>query len=201
MAYQPNDHYAKKAKAQDFMARSVFKLEELDQKFHLLRSGDKVLDLGASPGSWSQYAAQKAGKNGFVIGIDLTAIPIAVPNALFIQGDMLTLNLSEIIEKHAIELPFDAVISDMAPSTTGVKITDQSRSLELCEKALETAIKYLKVKGNFVCKIFDGPDVQEFRKTLRQYFTKVDSLRPNSTRKESKEVFIVGLGFKGMPSE
>jgi len=183
------------------MARSVFKLEELDQKFHLLRPGDKVLDLGASPGSWSQYAAQKAGKNGFVIGIDLTAIPIAVPNALFIQGDMLTLNLSEIIEKHAIELPFDAVISDMAPSTTGVKITDQSRSLELCEKALETAIKYLKVKGNFVCKIFDGPDVQEFRKTLRQYFTKVDSLRPNSTRKESKEVFIVGLGFKGINNE
>jgi 23S rRNA (uridine2552-2'-O)-methyltransferase len=73
--------------------------------------------------------------------------------------------------------------------------------LELCEKALETAIKYLKVKGNFVCKIFDGPDVQEFRKTLRQYFTKVDSLRPNSTRKESKEVFIVGLGFKGINNE
>jgi 23S rRNA (uridine2552-2'-O)-methyltransferase len=196
MAYQPNDHYARKAKQEHFLARSVYKLEEIDTKYRLLKQGQFILDLGCSPGSWSQYASAKIGRNGKILGIDLTAMKIALPNAIFITANILTTDLLPILLENQMPEKLDAVISDMAPKTTGVKFTDQCRSLELCEMALNSARTYLKPGGYFVCKIFDGPDVQHFRADLKTSFKKIEMLKPDSTRKESKEFFFIGIDFQ-----
>jgi len=197
MAYNPRDYFYHKAKKENYAARAVFKLEEIDQRFKLLRPGDQVLDLGAAPGSWSQYAAQKVGPRGRVLGIDLQAIKITLPNAVFIQEDMRNADLAGIMAAEGIAPPFQIVLSDMAPKTTGIRLTDQMRSLELCTLALETAQKYLKPSGHFVCKLFHSDEFEDFRALLKSQFKKVDVLRPKSTRKESKEVFFICSGYTG----
>lgn len=196
MGYNPNDFYFRKAKKENFAARSVFKLQEIDDRFHILKKGFKVLDLGAAPGSWSQYSSQVVGLQGRVLGIDIQAIKITLPNAAFVQADMRQANLDEIMTAHGISPPFDVVLSDMAPKTTGIRFTDQARSLELCELALETAEKFLKPKGSFVCKLFHSEDFEAYRAKLRERFDRVEVLRPKSTRKESKEVFFIALQYK-----
>lgn len=196
MGYNPNDFYFRKAKKENFAARSVFKLQEIDDRFHILKKGFKVLDLGAAPGSWSQYSSQVVGLQGRVLGIDIQAIKITLPNAVFVQADMRQANLDEIMTAHGISPPFDVVLSDMAPKTTGIRFTDQARSLELCELALETAEKFLKPKGSFVCKLFHSEDFEAYRAKLRERFDRVEVLRPKSTRKESKEVFFIALQYK-----
>jgi 23S rRNA (uridine2552-2'-O)-methyltransferase len=197
MAYNPRDYYFHKAKKENYAARAVFKLEEIDQRFKILRSGDQVLDLGAAPGSWSQFAAQKVGPKGRVLGIDLQAIKITLPNAWFIQEDMRSADLPQIMSDAGIAPPFHVVLSDMAPKTTGIRLTDQVRSVELCTLALETSHKYLKEGGHFVCKLFHSDEFEDFRNLLRKYFKKVEVLRPKSTRKESKEIFFVCMGYQG----
>ena len=197
MAYQPNDHYARKARKEGFEARSVYKLEEIDQKHRLFRAGDQVVDLGASPGSWSQYASKAIGPKGRLLGIDLTEILIGLPNVTFVQQDIFTADWPALFARAGITPPVDAVISDMAPKTTGVKITDQARSYELCQMALGVALQHLRPGGVFVAKFFDGPDFQAFRQELQAVFASVSFLRPHSTRKESKELFFIAKGFKG----
>jgi len=196
MAYKPNDHYARKAKKEHFLARSVYKLEEIDKRFRLLKPGQFLLDLGCSPGSWSQFASQKLGMKGKIMGIDLTAMKIQLPNAVFIQGNILETNLDELLKTHEMPEKLDGVISDMAPKTTGIRFTDQCRSLELCEMALYYARMYLKPGGYFICKIFDGPDIQHFRADMKKSFRKIEMVKPESTRKESKEFFFIGLEFQ-----
>ncbi|MFM7824319.1 MAG: SAM-dependent methyltransferase, partial [Bacteroidota bacterium] len=156
MSYKVNDHFAKKAKKEQYVARSVYKLQEIDNKFRILRKGDMVLDLGASPGSWSQYASKVVGDDGRVLGVDLKKVFLSIPNAVFVKADMLSADLSETISLHGFDKPFDVVISDMAPDTTTNRFTDQMRSLELCEMALATAQKFLREGGHFACKIFDS---------------------------------------------
>jgi len=197
MAYNPKDYYFHKAKTENYAARSAFKLEEMDQRYKIFKSGYQVLDLGAAPGSWSQYAARQVGNQGRVLGIDLQKIVIKLPNGVFIQADLRDINLPEIMQKCGFQPPFDVVMSDMAPKTTGIRITDQARSLELCEIALEAAEKYLRPRGTFIAKLFHSDDFEAFRSRLRERFGKVEVLRPKSTRKESKEVFLVGQLFKG----
>src|SRR5579885_1748879 len=197
MAYNPKDYYFKQAKKENFAARSVFKLEEIDERFHILKPGYQVLDLGAAPGSWSQYSARKVGPKGRVLGIDLQPIKLTLPNAVFITADMRDLELEEVMKEHGITPPFDVVLSDMAPKTIGVRITDQMRSLELCELALATAGKFLKPKGTFVCKLFHSEEFEGFRDQLRKRFERVEILRPKSTRKESKEIFFIAMRFSG----
>jgi len=196
VAYNPKDYYFKKAKSENYAARSIFKLKEIDERFRIFKPGQKVLDLGAAPGSWSQYAAQKIGKAGIVIGIDLQAIKLTLPNALFIQGDLNKVSLEEILATHQIQPPFDLVLSDMAPKTTGIRITDQARSTELCLLALKFAETYLRPQGHFICKLFHSEDFEEFRRTLKSRFEKVEVLRPKSTRKESKEIFFIALHYQ-----
>ncbi len=190
------DYYFKKAKQQNYPARSVYKLKELDNKFKLFRKGMRVLDLGAAPGSWSLGAAEKVGEQGFVLACDIQESPTSFPpNVLFMQEDIF--NRSQEFEVKLNELgPFDVVISDMAPRTTGTKFTDQARSLELCMEALQVATSYLKPGGSFVVKIFMGPDIQELLQPMRSQFVKVKSFKPQSSRQESKETFFVGTGFK-----
>lgn len=196
MSYNPRDHYFKKAKQENFAARSVFKLEEIDQKLKLFKPGLKVLDLGAAPGSWSQYASKKIGDKGQVLGVDLTPITLKLPNAVFITADLYDLNLEDTFREQGIEPPFDIVMSDMAPKTTGIKSADQARSLALCELALEIGVRFLRPKGAFICKLFHSGDFDQFRKQMRDHFEKVEIVKPKATRAISKEIFLAGLGFR-----
>lgn len=196
MAYNQKDYFFKKAKKENFAARSIFKLQEIDERFHLIQGGDRIIDLGAAPGSWSQYASQKIGPKGRLIGIDLQRIAITLPNAVFVQADLLDEQLEKILTDHGVAPPFDVVLSDMAPKTTGIRVTDQARSLELCEMALATCEKFLKPKGHFVVKLFHSEDFEAYRAKLRERFARVEVLRPKSTRKESKEIFLIGMSRK-----
>lgn len=196
MSYNPKDHYFKKAKEQNFAARSVFKLEEIDQKFKMLKPKQTVLDLGASPGSWSQYCSQKIGPEGRILGVDLKPMTVKLKNAVFIQADLRDLELEKIFAEHGFVPPFDLVFSDMAPNTTGIRMTDQARSFQLCELALELARKFLKKDGHFVCKLFHSDDFTTLRDIIKNEYQRFEAVKPDSTRKISKEIFLVGLKKK-----
>ena len=191
------DHYSERAKKERYPARSVFKLKEAQKKFRLIKKGDRVLDLGCSPGSWLLYAAELTGKRGRVLGIDLKAIRIKLPS----QADTLTADILTIdrawFDKQKRGDRFNVVLSDMAPSTTGNKGLDAARSFQLCQAALSIAEMVLKPGGSFMCKIFQGEEFKEFSDIVRNRFKRHKIFKPRSSRKESKEIFIVGVGFKG----
>ncbi|PMP68112.1 MAG: 50S rRNA methyltransferase [Thermodesulfobacterium geofontis] len=188
------DKWAKKAKEMGYPARSVFKLMEIQKKYKIIKKGNIVLDLGASPGSWSKYTLSIVGEKGKVVGIDLLPVKIIHPNFYFIQKDVFELEEKDFktlgIEK------FDIILSDMAPKTTGDKFGDHIRSLRLAEKALELAKNYLKEDGSFVVKVFEGEKLPQFKKQIEKCFKSVKFLKPKSSRKESKEIFIIAQGFK-----
>ena len=195
---QYQDKYFKRAKKENYAARSVYKLKEMDKRFKLFKKGQTVLDLGAAPGSWTQFAGERVGDAGHVLGVDIQETRHGFPpNITFLQADVFSdsLELLAAIEPLA---PFDLVISDMAPKTTGIKFADQANSLELCERAFEVAKKYLKKGGHFVVKIFEGGETKEYRDSLRPHFEKIKNFKPYSSRSESKEMFIVALGFSGI---
>lgn len=193
--YNPKDRFFHKAKAEGFAARSVYKLQEIDQKFKLFKSGQSVLDLGSSPGSWSQYASQKIG-NGRLLGVDLSPMTVSLPNAVFIEADLRDLNLEDIFREHGFNPPFDIVMSDMMAKTTGIKSADAARSMELCELALDVAKRFLKPNGTFVCKFFQSGEFGKLRSDIKKEFERVEALKPESTRQISKEIFLVGLKKK-----
>ncbi len=195
MKYNPKDHYFKKAKKEGFLARSAYKLEEIHKKYNLLKKKSKVLDLGAAPGSWTQFVLQKF-PDSKVIAIDLQEIKVSHPNLIALQEDIYNINWEKLKKEHPDFFPLDILISDMAPKTTGIKNTDQLRSAALCEMALFVAKKELKIGGNFVCKIFESGEVQNFRKEMQEVFNKVALFKPKSTRKNSKEIFVVGINKK-----
>jgi len=191
--YRRPDAYTKAAKAQGYPARSVFKLEEIDRRVRLLREGQRVLDLGAAPGSWSMYAAKKIGRSGKLLAVDLTLITAAVgPNAVVLQGDALSLDNGDL----ARFAPYDVVLSDMAPSTTGSKVSDQARSFELFMRAVEVAGALGGPGGSFVGKLFMSEDFTKARDALRALFGEVKTIRPEGTRASSVEVFLVGMQRK-----
>ena len=199
MAYNPQDHYFKKAKQNNFVARSVFKLEEIDQKFKILKPKQMILDLGASPGSWSQYCSKKIGDAGRILGVDLKPIAIKLSNSVFIQADLRNINLEDIFILHGFTPPFDLLISDMAPNTTGIRITDQARSADLCELALDISRRFLKKNGHFVCKLFHSGDFTKIREQIINEFQQFHAVKPEATRKISKEIFLVGIKKKNDP--
>ncbi len=196
--YKRPDAFTKAAKAQGYPARSVFKLEEIDRRVRLFREGQRVLDLGAAPGSWSMYAAQKIGRSGKLLAVDLTPITVTVgPNAVLLQGDALSLDNAEL----ARFAPYDVVLSDMAPSTSGSKLADQARSFELFMRAVEVAKALCAPSGAFVGKLFMSEDFTKARDALRALFGDVRTIRPEGTRSSSVEVFLVGLQRKKVDSE
>jgi 23S rRNA (uridine2552-2'-O)-methyltransferase len=188
------DHYTRQARKDNFAARSVYKLQEIQKKHRILARGARVLDLGCAPGSWLQLAARTVGPEGLVVGIDLTPVSIGLPgNVSVITGDVADL------EGHLASLGqtrFDVVLSDMAPATTGNRHVDEARSVGLCEAALDIAEKTLVSGGSFVCKIFQGSDFKTFTDAVRCRFDRQTATRPQSTRKASREVFVIGLGKK-----
>ena len=188
------DHYSRRAKKERFPARSVFKLQELQSKHHLIKKGDKVLDLGCAPGSWLLYAANLTGNKGQVVGIDLKPVSEKVPPHVRIyNGDILTLDdrFFETLGKD-----FNVVVSDMSPATTGNKHVDSARSYNLCQAALSIAQTLLIPGGSFVCKIFQGEDFKEFSDSVRSVFKSHKIFKPQASRKASKEIYIIGLGKK-----
>lgn len=186
--YNRKDPYYHAAKKQGFVARSIFKLEEIDKDFALIKPKARVLDLGCSPGSWLQYVEHKIGSTGGqVVGIDLAPLALSFgPHVQFIQGD---------IYEISPEGEFDVVLSDMAPKTSGIRNADQDRSLDLCERALEIARQLLKPGGNFCVKVLEGGGLPDYLKTCRLLFKEVKIRRPKSTRARSMETYVIGLGF------
>lgn len=194
--YKKADSFTKAAKAQGYPARSVFKLIEIDRRTKILRTGQRILDLGAAPGSWSKYAAERTGPKGRVVAIDLSEISAAMPAWVErITGDVFALPLEEIGGAG----PYDVVLSDMAPATTGTRFADQARSFELFMRALEIAEKVVATGGAFTGKIFMGEDFPKARERVRAAFSEVRVIRPEATRSQSYEVFLVGLGRKPAP--
>jgi 23S rRNA (uridine2552-2'-O)-methyltransferase len=186
------DRFGKQARRDGYPARSVYKLEEIDDKVRLFRKGQRVLDLGAYPGSWTMYAAERVGPKGRVLGFDLTKFEgVLPPHAEIREGDAFAVTLEELGEE-----PFDLVISDMAPKTSGQKSADQYKSYELAMRALDLAEEVLKPGGSFVAKIFQGAEFPDARKRVRDAFDKVKIVKPKAVRSESYEVYLVGLGRK-----
>jgi 23S rRNA (uridine2552-2'-O)-methyltransferase len=189
---RPQDAFGKHAKKEGYPARSVYKLKEIDEKLRLLRPGFRVLDLGAVPGSWTLYASQQVGPAGRVFGVDIQARETGLPpNASFMQADIFAIDAKEFGGSRT----YDLVMSDMAPNTCGNRFRDQYRSYELYTRALEIAVEMLKPQGNFVGKIFQGPDFQNARQATNDRFSKVRIMKPQASRRESYEVFLVGLSF------
>lgn len=188
------EHFYKKAKKEGYRARSAYKLKEIQKKFNLIKKNDFVLDLGCAPGGWSQVAGELIGINGKILGVDISSIK-PMEDVFFIQGDMTEDETIERIKKVLGNKNVDVVLSDMSPDISGNYSMDQARSIYLCEKALVTAEVFLKKKGNFVCKAFEGGDMDDFIKTLKQKFTSVKRFSPRSSRKSSSEIYIICKGF------
>jgi 23S rRNA (uridine2552-2'-O)-methyltransferase len=195
--YRRPDAFTRAAKARGYPARSVFKLEEIDRRARLLRGGQRVLDLGAAPGSWSMYASGRVGGQGKILAVDLTEITTALgANVRFVCGDALALPAEVLAEAG----PFDVVLSDMAPSTTGTRDADQARSHDLFMGALAIARAHTRAGGSFVGKIFMGGDFPQAKEAVRQAFEEVRVIRPEGTRSTSFEVFLVGLRRRHAPA-
>jgi 23S rRNA (uridine2552-2'-O)-methyltransferase len=191
MVYTPKDRFFHKAKAEGYLARSAYKLEEIQKKFRVMRQGDFILDLGASPGSWSQYACKVVGEKGRVVGLDLKPVEFKAPNAAFYQMDVF--NFEEaILEGRNVQ----CLLSDMAPNTTGIRGVDQARSAELCSEILKLSRKYLSPNGHLVMKLFEGPDAEKIAKELARDFQQSKRLKPEAVRKGSFETYFIGLTKK-----
>lgn len=188
-----HDVFHRRARKEGFAARSVFKLEEIDQKHRVLKPGARVLDLGCRPGSWLQYAAKIVGPHGALVGIDRSPLEIAIDDARILVGDVFTTTPATFLGELAA---FDVVLSDMAPDTTGVRAMDQARSEGLFERALELAEELLAPTGNFVGKLFQGPDFQHLLARARKNFSEVRTVKPHGSRQESIEQYVVALGRK-----
>lgn len=189
------DSFGKRAQKEGYPARSVYKLEEIHRRIQLFRRGMRVLDLGACPGSWTLYAAKQVGREGKVIGLDLNPARTALPPQAHYQE-------ANVMEVSAEDLggasSFEVVMSDMAPKTSGMRASDQYLSFELYMRAIEIADSVLVPRGAFVGKIFQGPEFDQARKATQARYGKVRIIKPEASRDESYEVFIVGMGHKGV---
>ncbi len=195
MTFIVQDHYFQKAKKDHYLARAIYKLEEIQKKYRILHPGDRVLDLGASPGSWIQLASGVVGQRGLVVGIDLKPIEHPFPaHVRTYQGDIFD---REFIEANLKEyVPFNVVLSDMAPSTSGIKVADSARSALLFERAFEIARSVLKPGGTFLAKIFQGTEFHQLLAEVKKDFQQTRVIKPDASRKQSREIYILALNLK-----
>ncbi|MGD8227082.1 MAG: RlmE family RNA methyltransferase [Desulfobacteraceae bacterium] len=185
------DHYTRRARDEKWVARSVYKLQEIDRRCKFMARDHRLLDLGCYPGSWSQYALEKVGPGGEVVGMDLKAPErLSAPNFRFIKADVMTLDLQWLVQEIGLR---DTVISDLAPQTTGIKVADTSRSMELAEKAFDISLTLLKKGGHFLTKVFEGEDLKALRNEVQERFDQMRLIRPSAVRKGSKEIYLLGL--------
>jgi 23S rRNA (uridine2552-2'-O)-methyltransferase len=188
------DHYFHKAKRDGYVARSAYKLEEIDKKNRLLHKGNLVLDLGCSPGSWLQYAARKVGEKGQVLGVDLQEVKLSLPNNVkVLQADIFEMTVKDLEINGGI---FDVILSDMAPKTTGIRDTDAQRSFSLNQQVLELSCDLLCHRGTLLVKAFQGAPLEQLRREFSNSFAQVKLCKPKSSRSESVEIFLLGLSKK-----
>ena len=195
--YKRPDKFTDAAKKAGFPARSVFKLEEIDRRTRIFRKGQRVVDLGAAPGSWAKYVAEKIGEKGKLLAVDRQELRTALPSwCRFVMADCFALD-----GVHYTEFgPFDVVLSDMAPNTTGNRFTDQTRSTELFLHALEVAKVHGAPGSSFVGKIFMGEDFPAARGEVRKLYEQERLIRPEGTRQISYEIFVIGLRKRAEPA-
>jgi 23S rRNA (uridine2552-2'-O)-methyltransferase len=199
MTYVPRDHYFKKAKEEGYRSRAAYKLLELQQRFHLLRAGAAVVDLGAAPGGWLQVAAKIVGQSGKVIGVDLQPIkPFHQPNVIIVQGDITApetqAKIKEILGRSA-----DCVLSDLSPKLSGIRDADMARCLELNRTALAVSVRLLRPGGALLIKSFISEDLRLFTDELNRYFSSVQRTKPDATRQGSSEFYFYAKGFHENP--
>ena len=188
-----NDPFVQLAQKEGYRSRAAYKLLEIDAKDRLLKPGTVVVDLGATPGGWSQVAAGKVGRNGKVIALDLLPLdPLA--GVAFIQGDFRDDAVLKQLEDLLQGKPADLVISDMAPNICGVASADQARAMHLAELAMEFALEHLKPAGSFLVKVFQGEGFEAFYKLMRSRFAKVSTRKPKASRDRSSELYLLGSG-------
>jgi len=189
------EHFYKEAKKVGYRARSAFKLQQIQKRFHLIPKDGIVIDLGAAPGGWSQVAKELVGPNGLVIGVDLTRIK-PIDGVQLLQGDVTTAETQEQINdlmggKHA-----DVILSDMSPDISGNYSVDQARSAWLCDSALQVVHHLLRSHGHFICKIFEGEDTKAFLQKVKSQFSIVKTFSPEASRKSSSEIYIIAKLYK-----
>ncbi|WP_419555854.1 RlmE family RNA methyltransferase [Roseomonas marmotae] len=192
---QLNDPYVRAAKAAGWRSRAAFKILELDEKYKLFHPGQRVADLGAAPGGWTQVAVQRVGDSGKVVGLDLLPMD-EIAGAILLEGDF----QDEAVEQavlDALDGPADLVLSDMAPNTTGHNATDHLRILGLIELALDFAGKVLVPGGGFVAKVFQGGTERDILNRLKRDFSSVKHAKPPASRKDSAEMYVVAQGYRG----
>jgi len=188
------DHYFHKAKRDGYVARSAYKLEEIDKKHRILRNGNLVLDLGCSPGSWLQYASRKVGEKGQVLGVDLQTVKLSLPqNVKVIQADIFEMTVNDLEMNGGM---VDVILSDMAPKTTGIRDTDAQRSYALNQQVLELSGDLLRPQGTLLVKAFQGAPLEQLRREFSSIFAQVKLCKPKSSRSESVEIFLLGLNKK-----
>ena len=188
------EHYYNQAKKSGYRARSAYKLLQINKKFKIIKKNDSVIDLGAAPGSWSQVVKQIVGENGVIVGIDLSLIK-PIKGIVFLQGDITQEESINRLRQFIGNREVDVVISDMSPNISGNYSVDQARSVFLCEQALKTANIFLKENGNFLCKIFEGEDLEVIIEKIKSIFVTVKQYNPPASRKTSSELYIIAKSF------
>jgi len=191
-----NDFYVKQAKKEGYRSRAAYKLLEISERDNLLKLGMTVVDLGATPGGWSQVAADKIGLSGRVFSLDVLEMR-PLPRVTFIQGDFEEEVTLAKLRKNIRKKPVDLVISDMSPNITGIAISDQARCMYLAELALEFSMAQLNSDGNFLVKVFQGSGFEQFMKAMRMSFKKVVTRKPKASRGRSNEIYLLGLKKHG----
>ncbi|MBI1814261.1 MAG: RlmE family RNA methyltransferase [Deltaproteobacteria bacterium] len=196
--YQRKDAFYARAKAAGYRSRAAYKLIELDQRFHLLHSGDHVVDLGAWPGGWLQVAAERVGPRGVVVGVDLKPIDSLSPPVVCVVGDVREIATLDAVRRHCADR-VDAVLSDLAPKLSGVRATDAARAAELGDVAMGAAESLLCPGGRLLMKLFQGAETATRLRRLRERFGSVKVTRPEATRSGSAEIYVAALGFRAQP--
>ena len=189
-----NDSFVQQAKAQGYRSRAAFKLIEMDDRDRLIRPGEVVVDLGATPGGWSKVAIQRMKKQGRVIALDLLDM-VPIHGVDFIQGDFREESVLRELEKLLAGQRVGLVLSDMAPNISGVPVSDQARVMHLAELGLEFSRQWLKPEGAFLVKVFQGYGYEDFVRTMRQVFKTVGTRKPDASRDRSAEVYLLGRGL------
>ncbi len=196
MMQHVNDPYVKRASAEGMRSRAAYKLMQINEKDKLIRPGMLVVDLGATPGGWSQVAGRIVAPAGRVIAIDLLEMT-GLPGVTFIRGDFSEDAGLAALEQELHGDAVDLVLSDMAPNISGISLADQSRLMGLVELALDFSIRHLKPQGNFLVKVFHGGGFDAYVQAMRSAFVKVETRKPDASRKGSREVYLLGKGLKG----
>jgi len=201
MMYQPKDAFYRRAKKEGYRSRAAYKLLELNRRFHLIRPGDRVVDLGAAPGGWLQVASQLAGKRGRVLGVDIQPIePFPEESIVILQGDI-TSEECQANVKHLLGSWADCVLSDLSPRLSGIHHADVSRFVELVRSALQVASRLLRPGGNFLVKTFVAEELKDLSLELKRQFRSLQRARPEASRKGSSEIYFCAQGFQRETSD